>query len=373
MTIIQQYMQQYLPPPNVKLGGTALISEKVKKYAYGYTAFIQLALNVAKNEQGEVKYHIEDGRMIPMRAADYTFLKCNRLGIVRTLNGDSNEDLNFFEIEIPKYIRWYLWEEETQEETRKFFEIVALKGLTFLKEISYKDNPTVQARISYWMKLIEIAIASPITKANFEKGLNEFLSSHSTLNDRIIETSGCFNETDTPFGKKIKKLIKNEDLLRINQIFEQAYLKKGENQPQIEAEIINSYVRYSIEVRAATRQTFSIAERYTQIALLQQGEEDPVTEGNDEDAKVLDESSCVESLVSAENEIETDSKTEDAKEKKLQTNLPKVSTSGGKPSTRDNGLTQNRGRSKNNSKKNSIDVKKPGPATTNTPEGKQDS
>jgi hypothetical protein len=261
LTNPQPSSQVYVPIPNVQLNGAALTSAKIK-YVYGHTAFIELGLNVARNEQGEAKYRLEDGRLIAMRAVDYTFLGFNILGFVRKLYGCSNEDLNFLDIEIPKFIRWYLWEEETQEQARKLFENISLKGLAFLRDVSYKGNAIVQDRIFYWMKLIEIAIAPPISKENFTEGLNNFLASHSALNDRIFETAASLNEADTTFGKKIRELVKNEDLKRINTIFEQAYSKKEEQNPQIVNEIDNSYTKYINVVRAATRQTISIAEMH---------------------------------------------------------------------------------------------------------------
>lgn len=245
---------EYVPyQPFVQLDSAALTRDKIKE-VYGFAAFLQLGLATT---QGAVKYRIEKKRIIPMKEQDYytiPLLNVSTMSLSRKYHQASRDDLNFLSVEIPKFIRWYLWNADTQKQASQFVKKVCLEGLKHLRDVCYKTDTEVQQRITLWFDLMSMAVQEPIDNNTLSQKINLYLRTHSAYNEKIIEFTTFLNEVDLPFGLRIKGLITSQDLERINKLFNNTAIIR---QSSIEEEINNAYTRYMNERRAATLQTIS--------------------------------------------------------------------------------------------------------------------
>jgi hypothetical protein len=258
-------------PPYIQLKGVAstAAASKVKR-VYGMTAFMEIGL-----ARGDVKYKIEKKCLVPMLPQDYAITvpgigQLSYLGISRKQCGASNEDLDFLDEEIPKFIRWYLWDENTSDEAGYFFEKVVLKGLTTLKDVTYKDKPEVGERISYWITLVKLSIAKPVNRSTMEQGLQNFLTNNSMLNDKIVETTNNLNGTDTTFGGNVKNLVTKDKFKEIIKLFETRNspnkIKENDliaNTRAIEKEIQNLNQHHKNSRKLAIIETVKVSEAHS--------------------------------------------------------------------------------------------------------------
>jgi hypothetical protein len=217
-------------------------SHKVKK-VYGFAALAQIGCH-----SGDCKYRIEEGQLIRMSSKDYTYrvfgFEVNTLPFLRKYYGASYEDLNFLDEEIPKYIRWYLWDDHFKSEAKKFLENVVLRGLASLKDVTYKDNPPAIQDLEYRIQLIKLATQEPINKET----LLQNLMANSVSKDRALKTLKFLHHVDTNFGASVQLIVTFEKLKKLNEIFAKyntnAKKRNEKDALELEASIDSFYKKY---------------------------------------------------------------------------------------------------------------------------------
>lgn len=256
VTLPQPNIESLYPPLPLSLNPisfnaiTSGLSEKVE--IFGVAAFLELGL-----KREGVKYAIQNERLVATNV--FKVLNIDVSAGYRTLTGASSADLNFLDEEIPKFIRWYIWNKETQEEACLLLKNVLEPGLESLKAAYPGDEKKeVRDRIDYWIQLIKFAVAEPVSKETFLSHLRTLFEDKSSLGDKIVVTYNYAICVDLSFGLVVKSLIDKERLKKINAIFKKQ--ASTERDQEIEKYMENLYGHFERQKKMATRQTIPCGE-----------------------------------------------------------------------------------------------------------------
>lgn len=165
-----------------------------KLEVFSVIALMELGLNSWRGRQ--TKYYIEKYRIHPMTEEKYSIdlgyakIKCQ--GAIRFLMRAHHNDLLFFNEAITNFVQYYLADPQTKAAASTFLNHVVIPGFSSLSKVY--ENTTTAGQINLWIQQIQESLNHPPTEVKI-----------------------------TEFGKKVKSLVSNEDLEKINLLFQRLF------------------------------------------------------------------------------------------------------------------------------------------------------